>query len=133
MIKHTPIKKWEKYIPLIGRLGLGISMTYLALYEKIFNPHLSELVVSKFHLTSAIGVSPAMWVLSAGIIEFAVGLFIIIGFHTRLTSAIAFVVVTTTFFFFKEEVYAHVTLFGMLSVLFITGGGHYSVDRAMGR
>lgn len=114
----------SRFVPLILRLGLGISLIYLSLYEKIFNPHLSELVVSKFQLTSVIGVSPEMWIFSAGIIELLVGLFLLIGFHTRLTSAIAFTVITVTFFFFKEDVYSHITLFGLLSVLFITGSGN---------
>lgn len=128
MIPNHAIESLKKYVPLIIRIGLGGAMIYLALFEKLFNPHISELVVTKFNLTSAIAVSPEMWVFSAGLIELLVGLFLFIGYHTRLTSAIAFVVVTTTFFYFKEDVYSHVTLFGMLSVLFITGGGAMSVD-----
>ena len=128
MIPNHAIESLKKYVPLFIRIGLGGAMIYLALFEKLFNPHISELVVTKFNLTSAIAVSPEMWVLSTGLIELLVGLFVFIGYHTRLTSAIAFVVVTTTFFYFKEDVYSHVTLFGMLSVLFITGGGAMSVD-----
>ncbi len=131
MIPSHTIHSLKKYVPLIIRLGLGSAMIYLALFEKLFNPHISELVVTKFNLTGAINVSPEMWVLSAGLIELLVGLFIFIGYHTRLTSAIAFLVVTTTFFYFKEDVYSHVTLFGMLSVLFITGGGAMSADERM--
>ena len=93
------------------------------------NPHASELVVQKYNLTSAIAVSPEMWVFSVGIIELVVGLFLLIGFKTRLTSAIAFAVLVVTFFYFKEDIFSHVTLFGSLSVLFITGGGIWSVDR----
>ncbi len=115
--------------PLILRMGIGIGMAYLALHEKILNPHLSELVVSQFHLTSAVPVSPAMWVFSAGMIELAVALCILVGFYTRLTSIIAFAVLVTTFFFFQEAVYSHVTLFGLLSILFVTGGGEiWSLD-----
>lgn len=128
MIPVHKIESLKKYVPLVIRLGLGGAMIYLALFEKLFNPHISELVVTKFNLTSVIGVSPEMWVLAAGLIELLVGLFIFIGYHTRLTSAIAFLVITTTFFYFKEDVYSHVTLFGMLSVLFITGGGAMSAD-----
>jgi uncharacterized membrane protein YphA (DoxX/SURF4 family) len=39
----------------------------------------------------------------------------------------------TTFFFFKEEVYSHVTLFGVLSALFITGAGPWSLDGLLKR
>lgn len=118
----------RSWAPVILRLGIGFGMAYLALYEKLFNPHLSELVVSEFHLTSAIHVSPAMWVFSAGVIELVVAVCLLLGFYTRLTSVIAFAVLVTTFFFFKEEVYSHVTLFGLLSILFVTGGGMWSLD-----
>ena len=123
------LKEFKKYIPLILRLGLGGSLIFLALYEKLLNPHLSELVVTQYSLTTIINVSPAMWVVSTGIVELILGIFFIIGFRTRLTSAVAFMVISVTFFIFREDVYSHVTLFGILSVLFVTGAGAYSVDR----
>ena len=103
-------------------------MIYLALYEKILNPHLSADVVKLFELSSVIPVSPEMWILSTGLIEFFIGLMLLIGFETRLFSIIAFSVLSLTFFFFKEAVYPHVTLFGTLSILIITGGSNYSID-----
>lgn len=123
------LRPLRKYMPLILRIGVGVAMIFLAIYEKLLNPHLSAYVVEHFNLTSYMPVTPAMWVLGAGLAELFIGLFILIGFRTRLVSAIAFLVVATTFFFFKESVYSHVTLFGILSVLFTTGGGAYSVDR----
>jgi uncharacterized membrane protein YphA (DoxX/SURF4 family) len=119
--------------PLILRIGIGVGMAYLALHEKLLNPHLSELVVGQFNLTSAINVSPAMWVFSAGMIELFVALFLLIGLYTRLTSVIAFAVLVVTFFFFKEAVYSHVTLFGLLSIVFVMGGGEYSLDSFLKR
>lgn len=128
-IKMVVSEKLRKlYIPIL-RISIGLALTFLAVYEKILNPHASELVVQKYNLTSAIAVSPEMWVFSVGIIELVVGLFLLIGFKTRLTSAIAFAVLVVTFFYFKEDIFSHVTLFGSLSVLFITGGGIWSVDR----
>lgn len=124
----SPLKKFSEFAPLILRLGIGGAMMFLAIYEKILNPHLSAIVVEKFHLTSVIPVSPEMWVLSAGLIEFIVGLALFTGFQTRLVSAIAFVVLSLSFFYFGEEVYSHITLFGVLSVLFVTGGGKLSSD-----
>jgi uncharacterized membrane protein YphA (DoxX/SURF4 family) len=118
----------RSWAPFILRIGIGIGMAYLALYEKLLNPHLSELVVSEFHLTSVVHVSPAMWIFGAGCIELMVAICLLFGFYTRLTSVIAFLVLVTTFFFFKEAVYSHVTLFGLLSILFVTGGGVWSLD-----
>lgn len=127
------IQKLRPYVPVILRMGVGAAMMFLAVYEKILNPHLSALVVQNFHLTSVIPVSPEMWVLSAGVVEFLVGLCLFIGFHTRLTVIIAFAVISMTFFFFGEEVYSHVTLFGVLSAIFIYGGGKWSIDRLLER
>jgi uncharacterized membrane protein YphA (DoxX/SURF4 family) len=122
------LKSFKDFVPLILRIGIGGAMMFLAVYEKFLNPHLSEIVVHNYHLTSIIPVSPEMWVLSAGIIEFLVGLFLFLGFKTRLTSAVAFIVLSLSFFYFGEEVYSHVTLFSVLSVLFVTGGVKLSIS-----
>lgn len=113
----------------ILRAGIGISMIYLALHEKIFSPHLSELVVNQYNLTQVVHISPAMWVLGAGLVELLIGFFIMIGFYTRLIAVIAFLVLSLSFFFFKEAVFSHVTLFGILSLILIEGGGYLSADR----
>ncbi len=120
----------ELIAPII-RFGLGGAMIYLALFEKILNPHMSALVVSQYHLQSFLNVSPAMWVLATGLIELVIGIAIFIGLKTRLSSIIAFVVVSGTFFYFKESVTAHITLFGGLSILAIEGGGLWSIDRLL--
>jgi uncharacterized membrane protein YphA (DoxX/SURF4 family) len=122
------LKSFKEFVPLILRIGIVGAMMFLAVYEKFLNPHLSEIVVYNYHLTSIIPVISEMWVLSAGIIEFLVGLFLFLGFKTRLTSAIAFIVFSLSFFYFGEEVYSHVTLFSVLSVLFVTGGVKLSID-----
>jgi uncharacterized membrane protein YphA (DoxX/SURF4 family) len=64
-----------------------------------------------------------------GMIELVVGVLLLIGFQVRLVSIITFTILIVTFFFFKEDVYSHVTLFGTLSVLMITGAGPLSLDR----
>lgn len=127
-VPHIKTERFKKYVPLLLRLGIGGALVFLSLYEKVLNPHVSDLVVVKYGLNNILPVGAAMWVFAVGMIELAVGIFILIGFQTRLVTAIAFVVLMTTFFFFKEEVYSHVTLFGVLSALFITGGGKWSLD-----
>lgn len=116
------------YVPFFLRLGIGSAMSFLAIYEKFLNPQLSALVVQRYELSSVIPVSVEMWVLSAGLIELAVGLALLFGVLTRLTVAIAFIVLSLSFFYFGEGVYSHITLFGTLSVLFVTGGGVWSID-----
>lgn len=124
----SPMRKLKTYVPLILRIGVGGAMAYLAIYEKFLNPHLSAQVVEQYGLQNVVPVSSAMWVLSAGAIELLVGLFLIFGVRTRLTAAVAFAVLSLSFFYFGEGVYSHITLFGALSVLFVTGGGVYSFD-----
>ncbi len=126
LFKHIHFSR--QWLAPILRIGIGIAMIFLAVYEKILNPHMSAEVVSMYNLTSIVPVSASMWVLGAGIVEFAVGLFLLIGFYTRTTAFIAFIVLSTTFFFFKESVTAHITLFALLSILLIEGGGKWSVD-----
>jgi uncharacterized membrane protein YphA (DoxX/SURF4 family) len=119
----SPLTHLRHLVPLILRLGIGISMVTLAISEKFLNPHASVLVVEQFDLTHFIPVSPEAWVLWVGVVELVIGLLLLLGIKTRLVSLIAFVVLSLSFFFFGEEVYAHITLFTVLSILFVTGSG----------
>lgn len=118
----------REYLAPILRFGIGGAMIFLACYEKLFNPHVSEAVVLQYGLNHVIAVSPALWVAGAGLVELIVGLCLFFGFYTRLAACIAFLVLSLSFFFFKESVYSHVTLFGLLSILVIEGGGMWSLD-----
>lgn len=124
----TVIKRFKKYLPTIVRVGVGIGLAYLAIVEKVLNPHLSEFVVKVTELTGVIPVSEAMWVFSAGSIELALGVLLVLGLFTRLVSVVTFVVLGLSFFYFGEEVWSHVTLFGSISAIFILGGGPLSLD-----
>lgn len=126
--KMSPLRALKKLAPLILRIGIGGSMIYLAIYEKLLNPHISEIVVNDFGLLNVIPVSAQMWVFSAGIIELLIGLLLLFGYYTRVSAAIAFVVLSLSFFYFNEDVASHITLFGILSALFVTRGGWLSLD-----
>jgi len=129
--KISPLQAWQRFVPLILRAGIGIAMIFLALYEKLLNPRLSEVIVNDFALQSVIPVSAEMWVLSTGLIEFTIGLALLVGLYTRISSAVAFIVLSLSFFYFGEDVASHITLFGILSVLFITQGGAWSIDKKL--
>jgi len=116
------------FASLFLRIGVGVAMIYLSLYEKILNPIFSDIIVREYHLQNVLNVSAPMWVLSVGMIELIVGLCLLFGFYTRLVSIIAFMILSLSFFYFKEDVYSHVTLFGLLYMLFVLGGGMWSFD-----
>lgn len=130
--KISPLHALQRFVPFILRCGIGIAMIFLAVYEKLLNPHISEIIVRDFGLQQVVPVSSAMWVASAGIIELAIGLALVFGFYTRATAAVAFIVLSLSFFYFGEDVASHITLFGILAVLFITQGGRFSVDKKIG-
>jgi uncharacterized membrane protein YphA (DoxX/SURF4 family) len=119
--------------PCVLRIALGTTLVWLAITEKAFNPRLAEAVIIDFELASVIPVTTAMWVFSVGVIEFAVGLVLILGFYTRSFSLIALIVLSLSFFYFKENVAGHVTFFGSLVVLIVTGSGRWSIDSLIDR
>jgi len=125
---HLSLERLKEFVPLILRIGIGGAMIFSALYEKLLNPHLMAQVVEQYHLSAFVSLSTQMWVLSFGVVELLIGLLLLFGFYTRTVTAIAFLVLAKTFFIFGEQVYAHVTLFGVFSVLFVTGGGRGSID-----
>lgn len=125
---HDFGERVRHYIPLILRLGLGSSLVLMAIMDKVMNPHLFGAVIEQFGLNSYLPLSTGMWVVSATLVELAVGLALLLGLHTRVISAVTFLILSLSFFFFGEEVYAHVTIFGSLFVLIVTGGGALSLD-----
>jgi uncharacterized membrane protein YphA (DoxX/SURF4 family) len=119
------VKRW---IPFILRLGLGSSLVIMAVAEKMLNPHLFGMVVETYGLTHYLPLTSGMWVVSAALVELTLGLALLAGFQTRVVSVVTFMVLSLSFFLFGEEVYAHVTIFGTLFVLMVTGGGTWSID-----
>ncbi|MFT5352341.1 MAG: hypothetical protein ACI9GH_000188, partial [Candidatus Paceibacteria bacterium] len=100
----SPFNKFKKLAPFVLRVGIGGAMMFLAVYEKFLNPHISEIIVRNFGLMDIVPLDPSIWVLSAGIIEFAIGAALLVGYRTRLMSTIAFAVLSLSFFHFGEDV-----------------------------
>ncbi len=120
--------KWEKYSPLILRISLGSAFIFLAFYQVVFNPHYLSSVIEKYNLIYYLPVSTAMWTLLIGLLEIVFGILILVGYKTRLTSFFAFLIVIFTYRVFKEDLYSHASIFAVLLSLFVTGGGHWSLD-----
>ena len=114
-------REFKKWIPVILR-GLGVSFVFLAVYEKFMNPDLAVYVADITNLQNVVNVSPAMWVLGSGMIEFLLGTLLIFGFAVRAVTALSVIILSLSFFYFGEEVTSHITLFGAMSAVFVLGG-----------
>lgn len=120
----------ENALPLVVRVPVGLNFAFLGVWEKLANPGPALDVVAKYGLAELVPVAPGVWVAGAGLVELAVGLALLFGVFTRTAAAAAFVTLTLTLFGLPDDpVLAHVTLFGLTSALFVTGGGPLSVDR----
>lgn len=116
-------------VALILRLFVGINFVYLGVSQKWFNVSESLAVVAKYDLTSVVPVSPELWVFGAGLVEITIGLAFLTGTFTRGAAGAGFLLLTTTLFGLPDDpVLAHITLFGLLSALLVTGSGRYSLD-----
>jgi uncharacterized membrane protein YphA (DoxX/SURF4 family) len=120
---------YDRYAPTLVRLALGFNFFYLGFVEKLYAPGQALAVVEKYDLTAVVPVDPGLWVVGAGLTEMAVGVALFVGLFTRATAATAFTMLTLTLFGLPDDpVLAHVTLFGMVSMLFITGPGPLAAD-----
>ncbi|MFB6079498.1 MAG: DoxX family protein [Haloferacaceae archaeon] len=128
------IQPYAPLVPVVLRLGLGVAFVYLGVTQKLLAPGPAVAVVEKYHLTAVVPVSPALWVFGAGVAESAVGLALALGAFTRASAAVAFLLFTATLFGLPDDpVLAHVSLFGLVSALLVTGAGPYAVDAVLGR
>lgn len=126
-------KQLQLHAGFLLRIALGATLAWLAVTEKAMNPRVCEAVVIDFDLENVIPVSTAMWVFAVGVIELAVGLVLILGLYVRTFSIITFIILTLSFFYFREEVAGHVTFFGILLILMVTGAGRWSLDSFIAR
>jgi uncharacterized membrane protein YphA (DoxX/SURF4 family) len=123
------VQPYEALVPIVLRVGLGISFIYLGVAQKLMNPGEALAVVAKYNLTAVVPVGPELWVIGAGLTETLVGVMFIVGLFTRAFSGVAFLLFTTTLFGLPDDpVLAHISLFGLVSALLVTGAGAFSVD-----
>jgi uncharacterized membrane protein YphA (DoxX/SURF4 family) len=128
------VDSFRQYVPLVLRAGVGLAFVYLGIVQKLANPGDSLAVVAKYNLTAVVPVDPALWVVGAGVVEAAVGVALLAGLFVRLFSGVAFLLLTTTLFGLPDDpVVAHISMFGLVSALLVTGAGPFSFDAWVAR
>jgi uncharacterized membrane protein YphA (DoxX/SURF4 family) len=124
--------RYDDMVPLLVRLGLGGAFAASGIADKLLIYDQALAAVERYDLTAVVPVAPELWVLGAILIESVLGLAIIAGVLTRFSAAIGFAVLTLALFALPDDpVIAHVGLFGLSSVLVITGAGRWSLDRTL--
>jgi uncharacterized membrane protein YphA (DoxX/SURF4 family) len=123
---------YDDLVPLLVRLGLGGAFAASGIVDKLLIHDQALAAVEKYDLTAVVPVAPELWVLGAILIETALGLAIVVGVLTRFSAVIGFAVLTLALFALPDDpVIAHVGLFGLSSLLVITGAGRWSLDHAV--
>ena len=122
----------DDLVPLVVRLGLGGAFAASGIVDKLLIYDQALAAVERYEMTSLVPVAPELWVLGAFLIETALGIAILLGVLTRVSAVVGFAVLTLALFALPDDpVIAHVGLFGLCSVLVITGAGRWSLDRAV--
>lgn len=130
--RQARLEPYARLAPTIVRVGLGVTFMFLGVSEKLLSPGLGLAVVERYDLTAVIPVPAELWVFGAGLTEVALGTLLVVGLFTRASALTAMVTFTLTLFALPDDpVLAHVGLYGLASVLLITGSGPYAIDRRL--
>ena len=112
------------------RLFLGATLLLLGL-QKFLHPELPMGVVQNYGdaiyepFEQLLGVSEELYVFGAALVEFSVGLVLLMGVFTRLVMLVLAGMFTATLFVFEGEIFGHLPLFGIVVLLFAEGGGSF--------
>lgn len=124
----------KPYAFLILRVCFGVSLFYASYYAKFLHDDLAYQVASLplgGHLTSlaqVFGFEPHFLVVGAGIIEFVIALFFILGIEIRFTSLFVIFWVCLSLTYFGEAVWPHIILLGIPVAFIFYGYDKYSIE-----
>jgi uncharacterized membrane protein YphA (DoxX/SURF4 family) len=117
----------EKAIPAL-RIGLGLSLVFVAFTEKFANIPLASSFLERYPLnfTAALGIpmSNETFIFCAGAVELLVGLWILFGIFPREIILIAWIPINLTLTIFNwTELIGHLPIYGTLAVLLVWSSG----------
>lgn len=123
-----PSARLMSYAVSALRIGLGLSLIFVAFTEKFANIPLAESFLERYPLNFTpalgIGMSNEIFILCAGSVELLVGLWILFNIFPREIILIAWVPVNMTLTIFNwAELVGHLPIYGALAVLLIWSSG----------
>lgn len=131
--------KARPYAFLILRVCFGISLFYASFYAKFLHDDLAldvasgtgilpTVVTHAYTVAQALGFEPHFLVVGAGIIEFVIAFFFMLGIEIRFTSLFLEVWLALSLWYFGEVVWPHVILIGIPIAFIFYGYDKYSVE-----
>ena len=120
--------KLHSYALPILRVGTGTMLIILGFTEKILKPELglNFLAQHNWNFLSSLGVSDYFFVLMAGSTEAFLGLLLVIGVMTRLTTLVTAIIFTIPLFLLGPiELAGHLPHFAALFMILLFGAGHH--------
>ncbi len=115
--------KISQYETTIVRICYGLALIYAGINIKLLHPSLTVDVVNDYNLTQFHWLFPhdaLLVTLGAGLTEFTMGLFIVLGFQLRLSVLVSLFYITLSLLYFREAVWPHLLLYGISINLLIT-------------
>lgn len=125
------IKRYKDWEILALRITYGISVLYPAITIKLMHPLVIVEIYNKFHMGKIWWLfpqDPLLTSLGTGLAQILVGVFIILGFQTRLASLITFLLYLGSIIFFQESVWPHIVLLALAFYFVINNGGKFTTD-----
>ncbi|WP_207957076.1 hypothetical protein [Rubrobacter tropicus] len=116
----------------VARVGVGLSLVFVAFTEKFANVPLGLSFLEEYPLnfTGALSIplSDETFVLCAGAVELLVGLWIALGIFVREVVIVAWFPINLTLTLFAwEELIGHLPIYGLMAVLLVWGSGSKEV------
>jgi uncharacterized membrane protein YphA (DoxX/SURF4 family) len=129
---RTVVAPFKKYALSVLRIGTGSTLMILGLTEKILAPEFGINFLEQHHWNfmalAGFNFSDYLFTLSAGSVEFLLGLILTLGIVTRLTTLVLAVIFLIPIFILGPiELAGHLPHFASLILLFLFGnGGHFA-------
>ncbi len=130
--KKTIFSKLEKYreleVPIV-RILYGLALIYTAVNIKFLHPLIPVTVYNQYKLHDYFFNAPASFIAAgAGLSEFLIGFFIVLGLSVRLTVIISLIFITLSLLYFRELVWPHFMLYGISLSLILNAGDKLSLE-----